>query len=75
MYLTLSKHTNFSNLGLAATANEDTYLTVKDIDGPAWADELRRRMRGDKTLRKGGGEGPDVILSEKNRLLVNPIGL
>ena len=33
-----------SNLGLAATANEDTYLTILDIDGAEWADKLHRRI-------------------------------
>jgi len=53
-----------SNLGLASTANEDTYLTIKDIDGTKWADKLRARMRT-YTVR----EGAAIAATERNSLL------
>ena len=39
---------DFNNLGLAETANEDTYLTILDVDGEIWADKIRSRMRNAK---------------------------
>lgn len=30
------------------TAFEDTYMTILDIDGPEWTDELRRKMHDSK---------------------------
>jgi hypothetical protein len=36
--------TTFDNSAMAMTAFEDTYLTIRDIDGPDWVDTLRTRM-------------------------------
>ena len=35
---------DFDNEAMALTAFEDTYLTIKDIDGTEWVDTLRVRM-------------------------------
>jgi predicted membrane chloride channel (bestrophin family) len=35
---------DFDNSAMAMTAFEDTYLTIRDIDGPDWVDTLRTRM-------------------------------
>jgi hypothetical protein len=31
-------------MAMATTAFEDTYLTIRDIDGPGWVDTLRTGM-------------------------------
>ena len=35
---------DFDNNAMALTAFEDTYLTIKDVDGREWVDILRVRM-------------------------------
>ena len=35
---------DFDNGAMALTAFEDTYLTIRDVDGPEWVDTLRVRM-------------------------------
>lgn len=52
-----------SNLGLAATANEDTYLTILDIDGEEWADKLRHRMRNHERDEPALSEGDCLLPS------------
>ena len=51
-----------SNLGLAATANEDTYLTILDSDGKDWADKLRHRMRNHERDEPALSEGDCLLL-------------
>jgi hypothetical protein len=34
-----------ANRALAETAYEDTYLTILDVDGSEWADNLRAKMQ------------------------------
>lgn len=41
---------DFDNAALAMTSYEDTYLTILDVDGPAWADKLRGRMHDPANL-------------------------
>jgi hypothetical protein len=40
-------HTTYflANRALAETAFEDTYLTILDVDGSEWADDLRAKMQ------------------------------
>lgn len=35
---------DFDNAALAATAYEDTYMTILDVDGAEWVDRLRHKM-------------------------------
>ena len=37
----------YSNLALAYTSMEDTYLTMLDVDGLEWSDKLRSKMKDD----------------------------
>lgn len=37
---------DFDNAAMALSAYEDTYLTLYDLDGEEWVDELRRKMGG-----------------------------
>jgi len=41
---------DFDNLGMAYTTFEDTYLTILNIDGPKWRDELRLKMNENISL-------------------------
>ena len=56
---------DFKNNVLAETAYEDIYMTIRDIDGPEWADKLRARMWGNKQAHK------DVLPSEQSLLLTS----
>ena len=43
---------DFDNTAMALTAFEDTYLTIKDIDGPEWVDKLRVKMHDKNEAEK-----------------------
>jgi hypothetical protein len=40
-----SSHKTTQHRALAETAYEDTYLTILDVDGSEWADDLRAKMQ------------------------------
>ena len=52
---------DFDNQAMAFTAFEDTYLTIRDVDGSAWVDKLRVRMHD--------GANSDNLPSEQSWLL------
>jgi hypothetical protein len=39
---------NNNSVRILQTAFEDNYMTILDIDGPEWTDELRRKMHDSK---------------------------
>lgn len=55
---------DFNNNILAETAYEDIYLTVRDVDGPEWADKLRERMHDGSNKEHGLADEQSWLLSK-----------
>jgi len=61
----------YTHRALAYSAFEDTCLTILDVDGPAWADKLRKRV-SDRSV-KFRDSSPTTVVSDENTSLLNVV--